>query len=59
VLPDINSVTASDAIFSIIEQVNQIPDSEKKIEFLIISNGGDSITALSIILSCFQNFINI
>ncbi|MDR2944910.1 MAG: hypothetical protein LBU81_07540 [Methanosarcinales archaeon] len=34
---------ASDAISTIIEQINQIPPAQKELDFLIISKGGDPI----------------
>lgn len=40
---------AGDSIEPIIEQIQGIPDEVKEIDFLIISNGGDPITALRII----------
>jgi hypothetical protein len=47
--PNLTSQMAGDAIPCIIEQVNRIPDEQKAIDFLIISNGGDPITSLRII----------
>jgi hypothetical protein len=38
-----------DTIPLIIEQINKVPQDKKEIDFLIISNGGDPITALRII----------
>ena len=40
---------AGDAISQIIEQIAKVPKTETNIDFLIISNGGDPITALRII----------
>ena len=40
---------AGDAITPIIEQINKIPIENTNVDFLIISNGGDPITALRII----------
>lgn len=40
---------ASDAIPGIIEQIQRIPQDQKEIDLLIISNGGDPITSLRII----------
>lgn len=47
--PNMGGHMAGDAILPIIEQINQIPQTENEIDFLIISNGGDPITALRII----------
>ena len=43
--PNLSSQMASDAIPYIIEQINNIPQDAKNIDFMIISNGGDAITA--------------
>lgn len=43
--PNLSSQMASDAIPYIIEQINNIPQNAKNIDFMIISNGGDAITA--------------
>lgn len=40
------SQMATDAIPTIIEQINQIPQDKKEVDFLIISNGGDPIMSL-------------
>lgn len=50
---------ASDAIRPIIDQINLIPKSEKKIDFLIVSNGGDAITSLRIISLLRERFESI
>lgn len=50
---------AGDAIRPIIDQINLIPKEEKKIDFLIVSNGGDAITALRIISLLRERFDNI
>lgn len=47
--PNLSCNMAGDAIPSIIEQIESIPEEEKEIDFLIISNGGDPITSLRII----------
>ena len=47
--PNINVTMASNAISQIIEQIDLIPEEEKEIDFMIISNGGDPITSLRII----------
>ncbi len=47
--PNMSGQMAGDAIDPIIEQIRIIPDSCKELDFLIISNGGDPITALRII----------
>ena len=47
--PNLGGIMAGDAITPIIEQINSIPEEERKVDFLIISNGGDPITALRII----------
>ena len=43
------SQMATDAITTIIEQINQIPENKDEVDFLIISNGGDPIVALRVI----------
>ncbi|MDR2612868.1 MAG: hypothetical protein LBG06_08605 [Deltaproteobacteria bacterium] len=50
---------ALDAVLPIITQVQSIPKAEKNVDFLIISNGGDSITALRIIDILRARFDNI
>ena len=40
---------AGDSIAQIIEQIEAIPEEQKEVDFLIISNGGDPITSLRII----------
>ena len=47
--PNLSGMMAGDAISSIISQINAIPKEIREIDFLIISNGGDPITALRII----------
>jgi hypothetical protein len=49
VRPNLTCPMTGDAISPIIEQIKQIPKDQKEIDFLIISNGGDPITALRII----------
>lgn len=46
--PGMSGQMAGDSIRSIIDQLNLIPEGEKKVDFLIISNGGDPITSLRI-----------
>lgn len=46
--PNLSGQMASDAIAQIIQQVQAIPATVNEIDFLIISNGGDPITALRI-----------
>ena len=46
--PNLSSKMASDAIPFIIEQIELIDNNENEIDFMIISNGGDPITALRI-----------
>lgn len=46
--PNLSGIMAGDAITSIIKQIGVIPESEKEVDFLIISNGGDPITSLRI-----------
>lgn len=46
--PNLSSSMAGDSIPFIIEQVNAIDEKVKEIDFMIISNGGDPITALRI-----------
>ena len=47
--PNLSGQMAGDSIDHIIEQIQQIPSDKREIDFLIISNGGDPITALRII----------
>lgn len=47
--PNMGGNMAGDAISQIIEQIAKVPKTETNIDFLIISNGGDPITALRII----------
>ena len=47
--PNFNGVMSSDSIIPIVEQIERIPLDHKKIDFLIISNGGDPITSLRIV----------
>jgi ATP-dependent protease ClpP protease subunit len=56
---NVSSKMASDAITTIIEQINQIPQDKNKIDFLIISNGGDPIVALRIITILRERFKHI
>lgn len=46
--PNMSCNMAGDAIIPVIEQIDKIPNDIKEIDFLIISNGGDPITALRI-----------
>lgn len=46
--PGMSSMMTGDSIRPIIDQLNQIPQEKKKVDFLIISNGGDQITSLRI-----------
>lgn len=46
--PNLSSQMASDVIPFIIEQIDLIDSSENEIDFMIVSNGGDPITALRI-----------
>lgn len=47
--PNLSCSMASDAVPFIINQINAIPSDKNEIDFLIISNGGDPITAQRII----------
>jgi len=47
--PGLESSMAPDTITYIIDQINEIPPEKEEIDFLIISNGGDPITALRVI----------
>ncbi|MDR1041527.1 MAG: hypothetical protein LBR80_15485 [Deltaproteobacteria bacterium] len=47
--PNASSEMASDAILPLIELVQEVPIKYSKVDFLIVSNGGDPITALRII----------
>ena len=57
--PGLLSSMATDAIPYIIEQVNSIPADQDKIDFLIISNGGDPIVSLRIISMLRERFKHI
>ena len=50
------SQMSSDAITTIIEQINSVPKDKKEIDFLIISNGGDPIAAQRIITMLRERF---
>lgn len=50
------SQMSSDAITTIIEQINRVPKDKKEIDFLLISNGGDPIAALRIITMLRERF---
>ena len=52
--PNLSGHMASDVIVHIIDQIRTISAEIKEIDFLIISNGGDPITALRIINSAFN-----
>jgi len=54
--PNMPSQMSSDAITTIIEQINRVPKDKKEIDFLIISNGGDPIAALRIITMLRERF---
>lgn len=47
--PNLSGQMAGDSIEHIIEQIQLIPIGQEEIDFLLISNGGDPITALRII----------
>ena len=47
--PNMSASMAGDAIPQIIRQIEAIPEENKEVDFLIISNGGDPITSLRII----------
>lgn len=57
--PNASAQMAADAITSIIEQVRKIPDEQKNLDFMIISNGGDPITALRIVSILRERFTHI
>jgi len=44
--PNLSGNMTGDSIDQIIAQIQKIPEDKKEIDFLIISNGGDPITAL-------------
>ena len=46
--PNMSCNMAGDAIIPVIEQIELISEEIKEVDFLIISNGGDPITALRI-----------
>ena len=47
--PNMGANMAGDVISQIIQQIEIIPKAENEVDFLIVSNGGDPITALRII----------
>lgn len=47
--PNFSGQMAGDSVDYIIKQIQSIPTTQREIDFLIISNGGDPITALRII----------
>lgn len=57
--PGIGCMMACDAIPHIIEQIQTIPDDQRDIDFLIISNGGDPITSLRIVSILRERFDHI
>ncbi len=54
--PNMGASMAGDAIASIIEQIECIPENRKEIDFMLISNGGDPISALRIITLLRERF---
>lgn len=46
--PNYSASMAADSIPFIINQIDMIDSNEKEVDFMIISNGGDPITALRI-----------
>ena len=54
--PGMSGQMAGDAISSILRQLDEIPKECKEIDFLIVSNGGDPITALRIITLLRERF---
>ena len=57
--PNLGCNMASDAIAQIIQQIRMIPAEYDSIDFLIISNGGDPITALRIMSLLRERFSKI
>ena len=57
--PNLSCQMIGDAISSIIEQIEKVPKENKEIDFLIISNGGDPITALRIMSLLRERFSKI
>lgn len=57
--PNLSGHMASDVIVHIIDQIRTISAEKKEIDFLIISNGGDPITALRIISILRERFSKI
>ncbi len=47
--PNLSAQMAGDSLSSIMEQVDKIPSNISEIDLIIVSNGGDPITALRII----------
>ena len=54
--PNLSSSMGGDAVAEIIEQIKQIPEDKKEVDFLIISNGGDPLVALRIISMLRERF---
>lgn len=57
--PNLSGQMAGDSIEHIIEQVQCIPLEQQEIDFLLISNGGDPITALRIISILRERFLKV
>lgn len=57
--PGMNAHMAGDAIRSFIDQLESIPKEQKSIDLLVISNGGDPITALRIMGLLRERFDNV
>lgn len=57
--PNLGASITADAILPIIDRINEIPKDEDSIDFIIISNGGDPITALRIMSILRERFKNV
>ena len=54
--PNLSSSMGGDAVAEIIDQIKMIPEGEKEVDFMIVSNGGDPIVALRIISMLRERF---
>lgn len=57
--PNMSANMAGDVVSQIIQQIDAISDENKSVDFLIVSNGGDPITALRIMSLLRERFDNI
>lgn len=57
--PNMGGQMSGDSILQIINQIEKIPKNQNEVDFLIISNGGDPITALRIIGLLRERFLKV